>query len=470
MQISTDSPECFTHLEANSEGRNGGQHVTVSLQLVNDPTAASIAVTLRCGEQMRDLIIYVGPNSQEPGGDNQPNTIRLPNVLLSTRETYQLSITTEMDTAPSYTMSEGGIVAITDVQRIDLSYFYKLEPLQVGTTEISFSAGDFTHRVNVTVVQDAPTLVAEGELIKSMTVDKTDATVYYDDTAVTYTVVTDTSVTSLHFELVARDGHVVHSYRELQRLEREMPDRIFAVDALTVTLDTLRDTLTNTGTPGSFYTASAQIVDGMRVWTVQWDLGETAVEMIRVTAATAAGEQHRGYAHLNIAYPVFDPTDSLEELLLLWMSRNMTDPLFFTVDESLLSEEQRALWEQVDPHLIFEEELQLILGYYMNEPEFPKAALEYYDIICDGSPLYRHNSISEMPAYSLVRALTYNRPSNVEEYPYLNGKNRLTTQYYLEGPTFMLYMPLNDEMRAVMSYLHGFEIDAEKFTYAHNIR
>ena len=174
------------------------------------------------------------------------------------------------------------------------------------------------------------------------------------------------------------------------------------------------------------------------------------------------------FAHLNIVYPTFDPSQGLEPIVLFWLKLNINEPLFFLVDEDKMTDRQRELKETYESSLaIFEDEVAWILGRGWGDTGM--TTREFYDYKMDGSPLYGSNTVEVLSPAAFVNCLMYNSPDNPEKYEVLRGKNRLTTSYYIEGATYMLFDEFSAEIRAVMAYLYDYEIDENVFPYAHSI-
>lgn len=404
-----------------------------------------------------------------------PETVQLDDVTLSIGDRYYDIVPVKEQGDAQISLSQEGVIELIDSFWDDDNgqFFIDFQGIAVGQVTVTVDIAKVSYQMNVTVGTEPTVKITEGSLCRDISVDKTNATVYVDDTTVTYTVVTAPTVDRLTFEQLASPSPL-YSYNSVI----EGASYVFALATLTIDDSTLTDVPT-AGDNQSAYTARKELCDDKAVWTVQWDLGYTAVSILRISAFdTAAGQEHVNYVHLNIAYPVLDPSEGLESIALYWLKLNIDEPLLFTVDTGKLTERQQFISDNIDKAAIFESELFMMNGltgerailddavYYLQKE---LSNQEYYDLMFDSSPLFHMHTLEQLNTYGLISVITGNDPENVEYYSQLGGKNRLVSNYYLEDATYIFYGSIAQDTRAVMAYLYGLEIDEEAFPYAYSI-
>lgn len=409
------------------------------------------------------------PVETQPGNTE----ILLENMTLCMGERYNGTFSTAASGRADVSVSQDGIIEIISAQWASNQEFYlDFQGISLGETTLTVRVGDYSYSMVITVEKEPTACVTDGTLELDISVDKTDAVVYVDDTTVTYTVVTAPTVDKLVFQQLA-SVNPLYTYNSV--ISGEIAT--FPIAELTVDESTLTDT-PKTADVGITYTAQKELRDGKLYWTVALDLGYTAVNILRIQAYdTAAGLEHTGYVHLNITYPVLDPSEGLDSIARYWLSLNIDEPLLFTVDTQKLTEKQQYIRDQFDVAAIFDSELYMLDGFwgernYNNEIYYLQSKLtnqEYYDLMFDSSPLFHKNTLASLSAYGTVSLVLNNDPDNAEVYGQLLGKNRLVSNYWMEDTTFTFYGDLTAEVRAVMAYLGGYEIDREVFPYAYSI-
>lgn len=405
--------------------------------------------------------------------EKEENAILLDAISLPQGERYIGTFPTDVSGDAEVSVSREGIIELISAEWADEQLYYlDFQGISLGEVTLAIKVAGYCYELPVTVESEPAVYVTDGELGLDISVDKTDATVYADDTTVTYSVVTAPTVDRLVFEQLASPSPL-YSYNSV--ISGEVS--VFTLAELTVDDSTLTDTPKETEDKIT-YTAQKELRDDRLDWTVKLDFGYTAVGILRVSAYdSTAGLVHTGYLHLNIAYPVFDPSAGLESIALYWLERNIDEPLLFTVDTDKLTQRQQYISDTYDKAAIFESEAFMMNGIYGNRDyideiyylQSERTNQEYYDLMFDSSPLYHMNTVDMLSQYGLVSVVMSNDPQNAEMYPQFNNKNRLVSNYWMENATYVFYGSISDEIRAVMAYLCGFEIDEETFPYAHSI-
>lgn len=422
------------------------------------------------------LMTVTGCKKEESGQTGQD--IELTQVILD-EQSVEINAILNMD-FPAFEdgdvkieTTQDGIVEIVDNCWYGLTYAMTLEGISAGQTDLLIEIGNYLYQTTVTVGKEAPVLLTDGDLCRDIQVDKTDATVYVDDTTVTYTVVTAPSVDCLVFEQPA-PYDTINSYEELINGTAS----VFTLNTLTIDESALTETWKE-GENQIQYQATKELQDDSLVWTVKLDLGHTAVEYLKITAYDSTNNrQQDGYVHLSISYPVFEPAAGLEEIALFWLKQNSDEPLLFTVDSKKMTETQQVIWDEYDRAGIFEEEMFMMMGITESKEGLSDALYphikamptrEYYDVSFDMSPLYHGTTLEKLPPTGIVTVVTGNTPENEEIYYQFHGINRLASNYYTEDATYVFYGEFSQEIRAIMAYLYGYEIDEEVFPYAASI-
>lgn len=465
---------------------DGGKIMQVVLQAGNVTGYTMIEVT--CGDYTRVLHLHVeGTQPPEQNGSifisiNDSNET----LILGERESRillmaelpsdgNLTIECSREDVLSYryeyypTVDANGLVASIELF---------ITPIGVGETTIKIyypEHPDAILEIPFKVVEEEPVYLGEGTLCGSISVDKTHAEVYRDDTAVTYTVVTSTDVDRLEFFQLSNDYYLpVNTFAELMGLEEEW---VFALDSLVVDAASLSAETVYLPKTKTSYSAIRQEENGHYVWTVTWDLGNTAVAFVQVNAVDQdAGITDESYVKLNITYPEYDVSDGLQTIINRWVELNLTEPLIFTVDTETLTEyQQYVFFRQNQPQLLFMDEVEMLMGNPTRRSalqEDPLSRLknltdrEFYDIIFDNNVIYRRTFASQLQQYGMVACMLGNSRYG-HSYPQLEGKQILA--FGSEQPVFFFHYEIYDETRALIAYENGYEIDKDKFPYAHDI-
>lgn len=333
---------------------------------------------------------------------------------------------------------------------------YYIYGVKGGETIISVvgESGKTLYNHKVIIVEDEPVYLGKGNLVKSIDVKNADATVYYDDTLVTYTVKTAATVDELVFSQVTpspeQDGLLGYDYDSLIELDNKTSDGLMELDTLTVTSNTLTDTFVNKE-HGVRYKATRKLDGDEATWIVQWDLGATAVKYVRITAFdNLANEKQTNYAHLNITYPQFGGTDNdFLSLFDLFIKSNSTSAILFesTKEYDEVYHGAEFFWKQLDA--------------FNNAPSFA------FEERFTNTTLFGGNSINHIMPYGISTSLMLSNMHTIEEL--LNGKNVLCQRNVFEKAVMAFYYPISDELRAVWAYQHNYTIDKEKFPYAYDI-
>ncbi len=323
--------------------------------------------------------------------------------------------------------------------------------LKEGTAMVAFFTSDglnVVSRYEYTIKEEETIRIGEGELVSDIAVDKTTLEVYRDDTLVTYTITTSADVDRLEFAQVTHT-HQMFLFDDLIEEEARADANlvIFELDKLIIDNNSLSDTFVVNKALGTRYSATKTINGDTATWTIKWDLGYTAVRFIRIKALdTDTNTEQTNYVKLNITYPVLsDDEEGFVKAVELFVKSNFTAPMLFKVDDG-------SMGDFGDGHANF-----IGVGDFANR---------FINTV-----IYGGNSVDYLTNYAPMNIYDINsfilqHQSTMELF---NGKNVLCDFGYYYGYTIGFYYPISDELRAVIAYQNGWEIDEELFPYAHSI-
>lgn len=325
--------------------------------------------------------------------------------------------------------------------------------VSAGETIVSVvdANGETITNRKIVVHEDELLHMGEGALVESIDIANTDATVYYDDTTVTYTIKTSASVDRLDFAQIMSQNTVLEGYYFDSLIELDTPDsdKILTLDTLSIGLDNLSDTMLSKE-HGVRYSATRTVSGDEATWVVKWDLGGTAVKYVRIVAQnTTTGETQTNYAHLNIVYPKFGSTDEdFADLVKLFVKTNSTSAILYQSTKEYTTTDNSLE--------LYRKQCNLFLNYLTDFNE------------CFINPtLFGGNSVTHRTTYGITTEIVVSSMHVIEVL--LNGKNVLCGLTSMDNATIAFYYPITDELRAVVAYQNGYEIDEEKFPYAHFI-
>ncbi len=362
-------------------------------------------------------------------------------------------------------LNENGFVYIT------------LRAFGVGTATLTAKTADgsFLEERTVGVQKEKPVYIGQGELCESITLDKTEAEVYKDDTTVTYTVTTSNDVDKI--ELIQLE--LTYGQRYFEDFVQYRYDENYATEIYKLEIDDTKlvDSLTLDESNGRYYAASKSTEGGKTVWTIKRNLGDTAVRFVQVnTIDSDTNTRQENYVRLNIEYPLVDASLGLEGVIKRWVELNLDKPFLYEIDTRTLTDEQMKIYLSREGESIYSNEEFVLLG--MLEKRSVLLRDDYkvdtvdnqtlYDKIFDASAIYRGNFVRKLNVYGMV---TYLDSTEVAEnfFSDIIDMDRILVNGNYEARTYAYYYTISDEIRAVIAYENGFEIDAEKFPYAHSI-
>ncbi len=324
--------------------------------------------------------------------------------------------------------------------------------LKEGTAIISFIASDgatVLERYEYTVKEEDTVRIGEGALVSDITVDNTTAEIYRDDTLVTYTVTTSSDVDRLEFVQVTHTYQMFFFDEIIAEEAREDKDLvIFELDKLIIDETSLTEALVENEALRTFYSATKTVSGDTATWTVKWDLGDTAVRFIRIKAFdTKTNTEQTNYVKLNFTYPVIsNDEEGFTKAVELFVKNNLTAPLLFKLNDG-------AIEFSNDYHTIFIGKGTNFLNCFNNTAIYGGNSVEYLAPYSSVMPYNIHDFIDKENGYT----------------DKFGDKNVLCYYGYLYGYTLGFYYPITDELRAVIAYQNGYEIDEELFPYAHSI-
>lgn len=410
-------------------------------------------------ERHQDSLSYWYTCSRcEAQGSRQPldPNFTLPDLTVINEYQYTLGVGQRWDFVVQGDYSYAVYSWNTNVAKIEAYFDYGTVRgyyvYAVGGGETIISVVDANGRTvsndKIVVVEDDVVRLGEGTLVDSIEISNTDATVYFDDTTVTYTVKTVASVDKLDFVQIVPNGVPLmgYYYDSLMSID---DNNIVTLDSLAINLNNLSDTFVNKD-HGVRYSATRTVDGDVATWIVKWDLGATAVKYVRIVAQNSTtGETQTSYAHLNVVYPKFGGTDAdFEALLDLYIKTNSTSGILYQ------STKDYDVSEHAAEH--FSKQSNRFLGY----------ATDFNECFIN-TTVFGGNSIVRIASYGVTGIIDLSSMHVVEEW--LNGKNVLCSSSAMENATMIFCYPISDELRAVWAYQHGYEIDKEKFPYAYDI-
>ncbi len=354
-----------------------------------------------------------------------------------------------------------------------------LRAFDVGTATLTAKTADgsFLKERTVEVQKEKPVYIGEGELCESITLDKTEAEVYKDDTTVTYTVTTSNDVDKI--ELIQLE--LIAGQRYFKDFIENRYDENCATEIYKLEIDDTKlvDSLTLDESNGRYYAASKSTEGGKTVWTIKWNLGDTAVRFVQVnTIDSDTNTRQENYVRLNIEYPLIDASLGLEEVIKRWVELNLDKPFLYEIDTRTLTDEQLEIYLSRDGASIYSDGEFVLLGMLQKRSEMLRDDYKIdkvdnqtlYDKLFDASAIYRDNFVVGLQQYAMVTYL--DSTESAEDYFQLmdlTHVDRVLGSDAYEARTYAYYYTISDEIRAVIAYENGYEIDAEKFPYAHSI-
>ncbi len=357
--------------------------------------------------------------------------------------------------------------------------YIRLRAFGVGTATLTAktSDGSFLEERTVEVQKEKPVYIGQGELCESITLDKTEAEVYKDDTTVTYTVTTSNDVDKI--ELIQLE--LIFGQRYFKDFIENRYDENYATEIYKLEIDDrkLVDSLTLDESNGRYYAASKSTEGGKTVWTIKWNLGDTAVRFVQVnTIDSDTNTRQENYVRLNIEYPLIDASLGLEGVIKRWVELNLDKPFLYEIDTRTLTDEQLKIYLSRTGENIYLDEEFVLLGMLQKRSEMLRDDYKIdkvdnqtlYDKLFDAPAIYRDNFVSGLQQYAMVTGLNFTEEAeNDFQNMDLAHVDRVLVNSNYEARTHRYYYTISDEIRAVIAYENGYEIDAEKFPYAHSI-
>lgn len=362
----------------------------------------------------------------------------------------------------------------------------RVKALNGGKTTITATSSvddRFKETLNLTIEKDDLVYISEGQFINNITITNSTAELYKDDTLVTYTITTSNLVDQINLIMIdsSSSNYPIRSFGDVLKVRKE--GLVYELYKLEISDNSLTSNLIpyDTGSNGKVYSATREENGENSVWTIRWNLGNTAVKFVEINANDLdTGESHQAYAHLDIHYPKVDVSKGLEPLINLWVKNNVDGPLYFELDTSTLTNDEKYnIYTCNMPNSLFLDEIEVLLGLPRTRADIKASSYgdihkiddvdndTLYNEIFNASFIYRDNFISMLSTYGMVTTLDNSSPLNIETYPQVT-ENVLAT-YYFDGPTYMFYYPIEDETRAIIAYQNDYEIDESLFPYAYSI-
>ncbi len=335
----------------------------------------------------------------------------------------------------------------------DARLIYTIQGIKEGSATISIvneNGKKLMDDCKYVVKYEKPVHLGKGNLVSKIEMDKTTAEVYRDDTLITYTVTTSIDVDKLELTQVS---HVYQKYffdDLISESTREDFKMVFELNKLILNQSSLTNEIISNGNDGTRYCATRVVNKNNAIWTVKWDMGDTAVRFVRINAFdTSANITQTNYVKLNITYPVITTEDGFGEIIKLFVKYNLTEPLIFKTDSPTIPN--------------YDAEINTFRN--LNNNNFSNRF--------NDTTIYGGNSVSYISRYSTLR--------NYSIYDFVDRVTgeKISTEFFgnrvilcdssSQGYINTFYEPITDELRAVIAYKNNLEIDENLFPYAHSI-
>lgn len=334
--------------------------------------------------------------------------------------------------------------------------------------------------LKLTISREDASYVEDGVLIDNIAIENSCLELYRSDATVTYKITTKKLVDEISFMMFdSSDPYTpLFAYEDAKKVLDA--GTYYELYTLTVDGATNGSVKYDSGKNGKAYSVSRTESGDSATWEIKWNLGNTAVKFVQIVALDKDTQTtHKALAHLDIRYPTFKSNGDFEEILKLWVKANVDGPLFFSLDTSDMTPEQarvhfedRAVTEWAD------DDAFAIMGFPLSRSDLASSSASnmlalsqvntktLYDAIFDKSAIYRDNSISYLASHAMVTPLDDSNPKNQETLSFLK-ENVLAGD--LSNRTYAFYYPISDEIRAIIAYQNGYEINKTLFPYAHGI-
>ncbi len=350
-------------------------------------------------------------------------------------------------------------------------------------TLVATSSADdgFKSTLELKITDDHGVSLGEGVLTQDISLENANAELYRDDTTVTYKVTTSKLVDSIKLMTFdSTDGYLIlYSIEDARKaLDANTFCEIYSLEVHKASLTDGTYKTYDSGKNGKIYSSKRTEQGDSAIWEIEWNVGNSAVKFVEILATdTDTGTTQSSIAHLNVHYPTMPSQGTLEEVVALWVGNNVDGPLYFSIDTSDMTSAQKKIhYDDNMRHDWVEDDVAVLRGlpqprsfYAENEsPALKRLASTdtktLYDAIFDSSAIYRDNFVQGLMSYSMVSGLDCSNPTNLR----IVNENVLAG-YFLYDATYAFYYPIEDEMRAVIAYQNGTQIDKSLFPYAHSI-
>ncbi len=381
-----------------------------------------------------------------------------------------------------FSISDPTVINVRYVEQTPSLYLAYIESLSLGESIISITSkvsDSFRCNYKINVIKEDLVYLNENDLIKDITVENTDGELYKDDTTARYKITTDKSVNKLELIVIDSDDGYTPFYDFNDVLKVREKGNVCEIYSLIIDDTTLSETRIpyETGKNGKIYSATKEETADSIIWTVEWNLGNTAVNFVEINAYGVEDKKESAYANLDIHYPKFDATKGLEPIINTWIKANIDGPLYFEFDYSQLSEEYRHLYfEERLGTVWLDDEIAVLMGLLTSRSEMSENELkklddvdndELYNYMFDASPIYRGHYISDVCQYYMVAPIE--TMDSEELYKLKQSDEPVLATYFRDFRTYAYYYPITDDIRAVIAYQNGFEIDEKVFPIAHSV-
>lgn len=339
--------------------------------------------------------------------------------------------------------------------------YYRFYGLKEGTTYISYVSNE-TNKIiakHKCVVKNEDTVhISEGSLVDSINIDNTEAIIYTDQTEVTYTIVTSKDVDRIELAQLYHKFSA-HLYNEIIGDDVDGNDRIIELDKIVIDKSVLNGKKQVNEKLNTSFSATRSESQDKATWVIKWDLGYTAVKFVRIKAVASLSNNYQTcYVKLNIDYPKIDlGEDGYIELIKKFVEYNLTTPYLFRYD---IDDDPSS------PYLVEGDVMPLYSEEYS---KFKYLKATPYEESFENSLFFGGTSVLYLANYAWI--IPYVTDEYYETLSYMfNGKKVLFDFYfYSSGTVGGFYYPISNELRALVAYKYGYEIDKELFPIAYSI-
>ena len=322
----------------------------------------------------------------------------------------------------------------------------------------------------------------DNDLCKDIEVDKFSATVYYDSTLVTYTVITSLDADQIDLIHVGKDKQ--YNLKTFDDVKASKTRGTFeCYHKLSISDENLSNELIKDVENDKLYSAKKEVKNDKIIWTIQWDLMYTAVKFVEIDVIdNDKNITHENFVKLDINFPSLDLNDyGVKQIFYKFIEENLTGSFIFHVDHNKVNDYYKQFFDGYRYRTdMFGEEIVLLRENIISREELrAQDTLNAYklpdidsktlwNLMFDDSPIWLDNAI-ELTVYNPLVILTHQQMESGVLDHYTEGKKILIPDIN-DKYTFAFNVNVTDDTRALIAYQNGYEIDKDRFPYAYDIK